>query len=164
MKKASPRSRPASRPNALAPQWMVPRLPHFSHRTAPKRLEKLVRSQARVPCQRHSVVVEERKYKLVRMLTSCPDGVLIAVRVIPRAGRAGMAGTRNNALLVRLNAAPVDGAANAELIELLARALDIPRRNIEIVAGHRSRTKSVRITGVTSADVAEKLCAPERTS
>jgi len=88
---------------------------------------------------------------------------MLDVRVIPRAAKSQVAGRRDNALLIRLNAPPVDGAANAELIELLAHTLGIPRRNIEIVAGHRSRTKRVKITGVTSADV-ERLCAPERTS
>jgi uncharacterized protein (TIGR00251 family) len=91
------------------------------------------------------------------------SGVVLDVRVIPRAAKSQIAGRRDNALLIRLNAPPVDGAANAELIELFARALDIPKRNIEIVAGHRSRTKRVRITGVTSAEV-EKLCVPKRTS
>lgn len=89
--------------------------------------------------------------------------VFLDVRVIPRAAKSQIAGRRDNALLIRLNAPPVDGAANAELIEVFAEALGIPRRNIEIVSGHRSRTKRVRITGVTSADL-EKLCAPERIS
>jgi len=91
------------------------------------------------------------------------SGLILNVRVIPRAARSQIAGRRDDALLIRLNAPPVDGAANAALIELFAQALGIPRRNIEIVSGHRSRTKRVRITGVTSADL-EKLCAPERTS
>jgi uncharacterized protein (TIGR00251 family) len=91
------------------------------------------------------------------------SGLILNVRVIPRAARSQIAGRRDDALLIRLNAPPVDGAANAALIELFADALGIPRRNIEIVSGHRSRTKRVRITGVTSADV-EKLCAPKQTS
>ena len=91
------------------------------------------------------------------------SGVFLDVRVIPRAAKSQIAGRRNGALLVRLNAPPVDGAANAELVELLAHVLGFPRRNIEIVSGHRSRAKRVRITGVTSTEV-EKLCAPARTS
>jgi uncharacterized protein (TIGR00251 family) len=77
------------------------------------------------------------------------DGIVIDVRVIPRAGRSGVAGTRDGALLVRLNAPPVDGAANAELIEVIADALGVPRRSVSLVSGDRSRQKRVRVTGVS---------------
>jgi uncharacterized protein (TIGR00251 family) len=69
------------------------------------------------------------------------------VKVIPRAGRSGFTGLRDGALLVRLAAAPVDGAANDELIALLAKTLKVPRRDITIVTGERSRSKRVRIAG-----------------
>ena len=72
----------------------------------------------------------------------------LEIRVIPRAGRSGFAGLREGALLVRLAASPVDGAANAELIALLAKTLKIPKRDITIVSGERSRSKRVRIDGV----------------
>jgi len=91
------------------------------------------------------------------MITSCPDGVFIDVRVIPRAGRAGIAGTRNGALLVRLNAPPVDGAANAELIDVLAGALGVPRRSIALISGERSRSKRVRVLGLAVAEATRKL-------
>lgn len=84
------------------------------------------------------------------MITSSGDGVLIDVRVIPRAGKSGVAGTRNDALLVRLNAPPVDGAANAELIELLADAFGVSRRSVTLVSGSQSRSKRVRVAGVTA--------------
>ena len=73
---------------------------------------------------------------------------LLDVRVIPRAGRSGMAGVRDGALLVKLAAAPVDGAANTELIAVLAEALGVAKRNIEIVTGERSRSKRVRVAGI----------------
>jgi len=85
------------------------------------------------------------------------SGIVIDVRVIPRAGRSGVAGVRDNAVLVRLNAPPVAGAANAELIEVLADALDVPKRAIAIVSGDRSRQKRVRIDGVTLAHAASRL-------
>jgi uncharacterized protein len=72
----------------------------------------------------------------------------LEIRVIPRAGRSGFAGLRNGALLVKLAAAPVDGAANDELIALIAKRLRVPRRDITIVAGQRSRTKRIRIAGI----------------
>jgi uncharacterized protein (TIGR00251 family) len=82
---------------------------------------------------------------------------IIDIRVIPRAGKSGIAGTRGDALLVRLHAAPVDGAANAELIEVLADALGVPKRAVSIVAGERSRQKRVRIEGVTEEAVSASL-------
>ena len=72
----------------------------------------------------------------------------LEIRVIPRAGRSGFAGLRDGALLVRLAAAPVDGAANDELIALIAKTLRIPRRDVTIVSGERSRSKRIRIAGI----------------
>jgi uncharacterized protein (TIGR00251 family) len=60
-------------------------------------------------------------------------------------------------VLVRLAAAPVDGAANAELIELLARALDVSKRDVMIVSGEASRQKRVRIAGLTAAEAVARL-------
>ena len=82
---------------------------------------------------------------------------IIDVRVIPRAGRSGIVGTHGDALLVRLHAAPVDGAANAELIEVLAEALGVPKRAVSIASGERSRQKRVRVEGVTRDFVDSKL-------
>ena len=56
-----------------------------------------------------------------------------------------LAGTRGGALLVRLNAPPVEGAANAELIALLARTFGVARRAVTIVSGERSRQKRVQV-------------------
>jgi uncharacterized protein (TIGR00251 family) len=77
------------------------------------------------------------------------DSVILTIRVIPRAGRSGPAGIRDHAFLIRLNAPPVEGAANAELIDVLADLLDVPKRNVTIVSGERSRLKRVRIIGIT---------------
>jgi uncharacterized protein len=79
------------------------------------------------------------------------------VRVIPRAGRSGFAGLRDGALLVRLAAAPVDGAANDELIALIAKTLRIPKRDITIVSGERSRSKRIRIAGLDRDQALAKL-------
>jgi uncharacterized protein (TIGR00251 family) len=64
---------------------------------------------------------------------------------------------RGNAVLVRLHAAPVDGAANAELIEVLADALGVPKRAVSIVAGERARQKRVRVEGLTLDFIRSKL-------
>ena len=81
----------------------------------------------------------------------------INIRVIPRASKSGIAGTRGDAILVRLTAPPVEGAANAELIDVLAEALDVPKRAISIIAGERARQKRVRIDGLTNELVMSTL-------
>lgn len=82
-----------------------------------------------------------------------------AVRVIPRAGRSGIAGLRGGALLVRLAAAPVEGAANDALIALLARTFDRARREVRILSGHAARDKRVEIAGATRESVGRRLSA-----
>ena len=94
------------------------------------------------------------------MIRTIHDGVLIDVRVVPRAGRSGVAGTRDGALLVRLNAPPVEGAANAELIEVLAKLLALPKRALTIAAGERSRQKRVRVAGITEQEARARLERP----
>jgi uncharacterized protein YggU (UPF0235/DUF167 family) len=80
-----------------------------------------------------------------------------AVRVVPRASPAGVAGTREGAVLVRLGAAPVDGAANAELVATLAQALGLPRRAVSLTAGARARQKRVRVDGLSRDEVFRRL-------
>lgn len=80
------------------------------------------------------------------------DGIELDLKVTPRAGRSAVQGTvpdaaRGTRLAVRLEAAPVDGAANAALLRLLADALDVPRSACRLVAGETARLKRVRITG-----------------
>src|SRR5215510_5801002 len=70
---------------------------------------------------------------------------VLAVRVIPRARRSSVAGMRGDAWLIRLQAPPVDGAANEELVALLSRVLGVPKRDVTIVSGERSREKRVRV-------------------
>lgn len=91
-----------------------------------------------------------------------PADDLVDVRVIPRAGRSAIAGRRDGAVLVRLAAAPVDGAANAELIDLFSRVLKVPRRDITIVTGDTSRFKRVRIAGMNRETATAGLLATAR--
>ena len=91
------------------------------------------------------------------MTTEVPGGVVLSVRVIPRARRSGLGGTRGNALLVRLTAPPVEGAANSELIEVIARTLGVATRAVSIVSGERGRLKRVKIDGITLDIVNSKL-------
>jgi len=79
--------------------------------------------------------------------------------VIPRARKTALGGVRDAALVVRLAAPPVEGAANEALVEYFAGLLRLPRRAISIVSGERGRKKRVAIAGVT-ADAVRQLLRP----
>jgi len=81
------------------------------------------------------------------------------IRVIPRARKSEIAGRRGDAWLVRLQAPPVEGAANDELIAVLAKTLNVPRRDVTIVSGDRSRDKRVRVASLDSSTAQERLSA-----
>ena len=80
------------------------------------------------------------------------DRVLtFTVRVVPRASRTEIAGEHDGALRVKLAASPVDGAANRQLVRLLAKTFKLPQNAVEIVAGSTSKQKTVRIDGAAAA-------------
>jgi uncharacterized protein len=87
-----------------------------------------------------------------------PEAIL-NIRVIPRTRKSEVAGMRGEAWLVRLHAPPVEGAANDELIAMLAKLLDVPRRDVTLVSGDRSRNKRVRVASLDSATAQERLAA-----
>ena len=85
------------------------------------------------------------------------DAATIMVRVMPRAGRTAVAGRRGEALLVRLAAAPVDGAANDALTAFMAELLKCRHRDIAIVSGENSRDKRLRVTGFTHTELDRRI-------
>jgi uncharacterized protein len=82
--------------------------------------------------------------------TTSDGAVTFEVRVVSRASKTEAAGVHDGALKVRVAAPPVEGAANAELLRFLARALGVPARGIEIVSGHASKSKRVRAAGASA--------------
>jgi uncharacterized protein len=80
-----------------------------------------------------------------------------AVRVVPRASLSKIVGEHDGALRVRIAAPPVAGAANRELIKVLAKSFRLPQNAIEIVAGANSKSKTVRIQGANAARLREFL-------
>ncbi len=82
------------------------------------------------------------------------NGVSFAVRVIPRSSKSEVIGEHDDALKVKLASPPVDGAANAELVKILAKELGVAKSSIAIVSGESSKTKQLRIDGVTAAEIA----------
>jgi uncharacterized protein YggU (UPF0235/DUF167 family) len=80
----------------------------------------------------------------------------LTIRVTPRASRDTLT-IEDGQLRIRLRAAPVDGAANAALIALLAERLRLPRRAITIVQGDTARVKRLAITGLTADIFRQRL-------
>jgi uncharacterized protein (TIGR00251 family) len=86
-------------------------------------------------------------------VTTTKDGVRFAVHAKPRARTSEVRGVREGALDVSLAAPPVDGAANEELIRLLATRLGIAKSRIVILRGEGARTKLVEVLGATPAEI-----------
>jgi len=84
-------------------------------------------------------------------------GVTFAIRVHPRARKAGITGELGDALKVSLTAPPVEGRANDACIEFFAKVLKLPRTSITIASGGGGRNKVIRVSGVTAQYVRERL-------
>ncbi len=85
------------------------------------------------------------------------SGVELAVAVMPRASRCAFSGIHNNALRIKVTSPPVENEANLQLCAMIAQKLGIPRRQVSIIRGVRSRKKVVRIEGMSAQEVSEKL-------
>jgi uncharacterized protein (TIGR00251 family) len=93
------------------------------------------------------------------------DAVCLSVRVQPRSSKSGVAGMYGEQIKICLKSAPVENAANKECCDLLAKALGVPRSSVSVMNGQSSRSKVLKVEGVTPADVrealADKLGEPE---
>ena len=81
----------------------------------------------------------------------------LAIRVTTRAAKNAVTGERDGRLTLSVRAAPTDGEANAAVIQVLAKALGVPKSNVQIVRGARSREKSVRICGLGADEARARL-------
>jgi uncharacterized protein YggU (UPF0235/DUF167 family) len=84
-------------------------------------------------------------------------GTTLRVRLTPRGGRNSLTKLEEGVLHARVAAAPVDGAANLALLELLAAALGIARGRVSIVAGEAARQKAVRVEGLPESEIAARI-------
>jgi uncharacterized protein len=85
------------------------------------------------------------------------DGVLLSVKLQPRASANEIGDALGAELRIKVTAPPVDAAANEALVKLLAQHLDCPRNRIELLRGHTSRHKTIKLHGLTAEDVLAKL-------
>lgn len=90
-------------------------------------------------------------------IETTPEGVLLRLRVIPRAGRDGVQGPHAERLKIRLQAPPVDGKANQALLKFLSKQIGLPLSRLTLVAGATSREKSVRVSGMGGDEVRARL-------
>jgi uncharacterized protein (TIGR00251 family) len=84
--------------------------------------------------------------------------ITVDVLVQPRASRAKIGPRHDGRIKIAVTAPPVDGEANAAVIELVAKALGVAKGAVEVIAGVSSRRKTLRIAGVT-VDQIEALLA-----
>jgi len=82
------------------------------------------------------------------------------VRVTPKASRNKILGILDDGTVkISLTAPPVDGQANEALVKFLAEVLDVPKSNIEVVAGATGRDKLVSIVGIDASAVNDRIMA-----
>jgi uncharacterized protein YggU (UPF0235/DUF167 family) len=89
---------------------------------------------------------------LLRPWAATPSGLSVTIRLTPKGGRDALDGIETLSdgrpvLKARVRAAPTDGEANAALLSLLAKTLDVPRRTVTLAAGETARIKRIAIAG-----------------
>jgi len=88
-----------------------------------------------------------------------PQGCLLSVVVVPRAGKSSIAQLADGAFQIRVAAPPVDSAANAALLRFLADILDVPRSRLAIASGASNRRKRISVDGIAPDELVPRLQA-----
>jgi uncharacterized protein (TIGR00251 family) len=101
--------------------------------------------------------LEYRSVQLPAFLRPHDDGLLLAVKVQPRASANEIGEALGSELKIRVKAPPVDSAANEALLRLLAERLGCSRNQVELVRGHTSRRKLIKLHGISLETVLSKL-------
>lgn len=97
-------------------------------------------------------------------ITETDEGVTFSLHVQPKASRNEICGLSGNELKLRLTSPPVDGAANKLCQEFIAKLLRVAKSNVQIIAGEKSRHKTVTVRGATKEDILALLNKPSRSS
>jgi uncharacterized protein len=86
----------------------------------------------------------------------------LRLRVVPGSARPGIVGRYGDGWKVRVAEAPERGRANDAVLELLAESLAVPRRDVELVSGHRTRDKVVELHGIAEDEAMRRLSGGPR--
>ncbi len=87
-------------------------------------------------------------------------GSALAIRVTPKASRNAIVGVMDDGTIkIHLTAPPVEGQANQALLEFLSQVLEVPKSNLEIVAGHSGRDKLVSVINMDAQTVHQRILA-----
>ena len=81
----------------------------------------------------------------------------IPVRIVTRASRETVVGMRSGMLLVRVTAAPVEGAANLALLRIVAKHLRVPHASVRLVSGRASKVKLLEVEGMDLEEAMRRL-------
>ena len=106
------------------------------------------------------MVPASRTTDMPSYLQTHENGVYLSVKLQPRASRNEIGEAAGNELKIKVTAPPVDAAANEALLRLLAEVLDCPRSSVQLVRGHTSRHKVLKIRGRSLESVAASLARP----
>ena len=90
-------------------------------------------------------------------ITTNAEGVILAVKVVPRASKNEITGILGDTLKIRLQAPPVEGKANKALIDFLADVLQISKKMLEIKGGETGRNKHILVRGIAESVVRARL-------
>ena len=94
---------------------------------------------------------------MLEWMNETADGLEVRIKAVPRASKDEIQGLHDGALKIRLTTPPVDGKANQALIKFLSKQLNISKAQIELTQGETSRSKILRISGITAKQIHERL-------
>jgi uncharacterized protein len=97
------------------------------------------------------------RMRLMSWMQETPDGVVVSLRVVPRASKDTVQGVLGEALKIRLQAPPVEGKANEALVRFLSKTLDVPARDVCLLSGATGRAKRVLVKGLKAQIVRDRL-------
>jgi len=102
-------------------------------------------------------LIRRRAVSTGKFVLPSDEGALLQVKVVPGAKKTAFAGIVADRLKIRLQAPPVEGKANRELLRFLAAELGMKKNRLSLAAGEKSRDKAVLLSGISETEAGERL-------